>query len=58
MNTKCIFLMTSHHRVCLCVCVHAHVRMWRGGLKEEKKKEAAREEGERGRKLFPFSYSK
>ena len=44
--------------VSLCVCVHAHVRMWRGGLKEEIKKEAAREEGERGRKLFPFSYSK
>lgn len=37
----------------MCACVH----MWRGGHKEERKKEAAREKGGRGRKLFPFSYS-
>lgn len=56
MNTKHIFLMISqHHRVC--VCVRAHVHMWRGRHTEEKKKEAAREMGGRGRKLFPFSYS-
>ena len=41
MNTKHIFLMISqHHRVC--VCVRAHVHMWRGRHKEEKKKEAVK----------------
>lgn len=53
MNTKYIFLMISRHRVCLCVCVRTHVRMWRGGHKEEKKKGSERGRGKR-EKTVPF----
>ena len=35
--------------MCLCVCMH----MWRGGHKEERKKEAARERGKR-EETVPF----